>query len=135
MTTKTTLTVKDLKSGTKYKFKIKAYNEKTKTYSEDSLFYVEKTRVAKLKGLKASAVKKTSVKLTWNKLTGATGYSVYYSTDKKTWKKVKNVTGTSLTVTKLKSKKTYYFRVRGYSKTDDNYTYGAYSSVIKAKTK
>ncbi len=135
MTTKTTLTVKDLKSGTKYKFKIKAYNEKTKTYSEDSLFYVEKTRVAKLKGLKTSAVKKTSVKLTWNKLTGATGYSVYYSTDKKTWKKVKNVTGISLTVTKLKSKKTYYFRVRGYSKTDDNYTYGAYSSVIKAKTK
>ena len=135
MTTKNSLTVKDLKSGSKYKFKIKAYNRNTKTYSEDSLFYVEKTRVAKVKGLKASDIKKSSVKITWNKLTGATGYSVYYSTDKKTWKKVKNVTGTSLTVTKLKSKKTYYFKVRGYSKVDDNYTYGAYSSVIKAKTK
>ncbi len=135
MTTKNSLTVKDLKSGTKYKFKIRAYNSKTKTYSEDSIFYVEKTRVAKVKGLKASAVKTTSVKLSWNKLTGATGYTAYYSTDKKTWKKIKNVTGTSLTVKKLKSKKTYYFKVRGYSKVDDNYTYGAYSSVIKAKTK
>lgn len=135
LTTKNYLTVKELKSGTKYKFKIRAYNSQTKTYSEDSIFYVEKTRVAKVKGLKASAIKTTSVKLTWNKVTGATGYTVYYSTDKKTWKKAKNVTGTALTVSKLKSKKTYYFKVRGYSKVDDTYTYGAYSSVIKAKTK
>ena len=135
MTTKNYMTVKDLKNGTKYKFKVRAYNSKTKAYSEDSLFYVEKTRVAKVKGLKASGIKTTSVKLGWNKLTGATGYTVYYSTDKKTWKKVKNVKATSLTVSKLKSKKTYYFKVRGYSKVDDTYTYGAYSSVIKAKTK
>lgn len=135
MTTKNYLTAKELKSGTKYKFKIRAYNSDTKTYSEDSIFYVEKTRVAKAKGLKATAVKKTSLKLSWNKLTGATGYTAYYSTDKKTWKKIKNVTGTSLTVSKLKSKKTYYFKVRGYSRVDDTYTYGAYSGVIKAKTK
>lgn len=135
MTANNFLTVKELKSGTKYKFKIRAYNSKTKTYSEDSIFYVEKTRVAKVKNLKASAIKSTSLKLSWSKVTGTTGYATYYSTDKKTWKKIKNVTGTSLSVSKLKSKKTYYFKVRGYSKVDDNYTYGAYSSVIKAKTK
>lgn len=135
MTTKNYMTISGLKSGTKYKFKIRAYNSKTKTYSADSDFYVEKTRVAAVKKLKASSVKTTSVKLNWNKLTGATGYTAYYSTDKKTWKKIKNVTGTTLTATKLKSKKTYYFKVRGYSKVDGNYTYGAYSSVIKVKTK
>lgn len=63
------------------------------------------------------AKKKATVK--WKKISGVKGYQIQYSTSKKFTKKTtksKTTTKTSITIKKLKSKKTYYFRVRAYKK-------------------
>ncbi len=133
--TSTSITVKSLSSATSYKFRVRAYNSENEVYSEYSDTHTAKTRVATVKGLKASSVKTSSMKLSWSKLSGAEGYVAYYSTDKKTWKKIDSTTKTSITVKGLKSKKTYYFKVRGYSRTNGKAIYGSYSSLLKTKTK
>ena len=133
--TGTSVTVKNLSSATAYKFRVKAYDSETGVYSEYSDTHSAKTRVATVKGLKASSVKSTSLKLSWSKLKGAEGYVAYYSTDNKNWKKISSTSKTSITVKGLKAKKTYYFKVRGYSRTNGKAIYGSYSSVLKTKTK
>lgn len=133
--TGTSLTVKSLSAGTSYKFRVRAYSDENQVCSEYSDTLTAKTRVATAKGLKVSSVKSTSLKLSWSKLKGAEGYVAYYSTDGKTWKKISSTSKTSVSVKNLKGKKTYYFRVRGYSRTNGKAVYGAYSSVLKAKTK
>ena len=133
--TGTSLTLKSLSAATSYKFRVRAYNSENEVYSEYSDTLTAKTRVATVKGLKVSSVKSTSLKLSWSKLTGAEGYVAYYSTDNKTWKKISSTSKTSVTVKNLKGKKTYYFKVRGYSRTNGKAIYGSYSSVLKTKTK
>lgn len=133
--TGTSVTVKNLSSATTYKFRVRAYDSENGVYSEYSDTHSAKTRVAAVKSLKASSVKSASLKLSWTKLKGAEGYVAYYSTDNKTWKKISSTTKTSITVKGLKAKKTYYFKVRGYSRTDGKAIYGSYSSVLKTKTK
>ena len=75
----------------------------------------------------------TKVKVSWKKVSGASGYRIYRSTSKNgTYKKVKSITnGSKLTWTntKLKKKKTYYYKVRAYRKVDSKNIYGAYSAV------
>lgn len=59
--------------------------------------------------------KKATIK--WSKVTGATGYKVYYKTSKNgSWKclKTANNKTTSYTKTGLKKGKTYYFTVKAY---------------------
>ena len=115
--TGTSVTVKNLSSATSYKFRVRAYSSENEVYSEYSDTHTAKTRVAGVKGLKASSVKTSSLKLSWSKLKGAEGYVAYYSTDNKTWKKIDSTAKTAITVKGLKSKKTCYFKVRGYSRT------------------
>lgn len=133
--TGTSYTVKDLKSSSTYRFSVKAYNSKLKTYSELSETVTAMTKVAQVKNLKSSTVKTTSIKLKWSAIDEAVGYVVYYSTDNKTFKKYKSTSSNSITVKNLKAGKTYYFKVRAYTRDDDDLAvYGAYSSVLKAKT-
>lgn len=65
-----------------------------------------------IKSLKKGKKKAT---LKWKKVTGAKGYRVQYSTSKKFKNaKAKTTTKTKIVIKKLKSKKTYYFRVKAY---------------------
>ena len=51
-------------------------------------------------------------RLTWNAVTGATGYKVYCSTDGGSgWTLLKSMTGTVLTHTSATAGKTYYYKV------------------------
>lgn len=93
---------------------------------------------------KLSSVKgaKKSLKIKWKKQTkNVTGYQVQYSTSKKFTKKttvkktVKKAKTTSLTVKKLKAKKTYYVKIRTYYKVGGKTYYSKWSAVKKAKTK
>lgn len=85
---------------------------------------------------KIKAVKKKSMKIKWNKVANAQGYEIQYSLNKK-FKKAKTVTKTvsakkaSVTIKKLKRKKTYYVRVRSFNGS----TYSSWSKVVKAVTK
>ncbi len=134
-TTSTSVTVKSLSSATTYKFRVRAYDSDLKVYSDYSSAHSAKTRVAGVKNLKASSVGTSSVTLKWSKVKGAEGYVAYYSTDNKTWKKISSTSKNTITAKSLKGKKTYYFKVRAYSRTNGKAIYGSYSSVLKVKTK
>lgn len=85
---------------------------------------------------KVRNVKKKSMKITWKKVSGADGYQVAYGT-RKNFKgaKKKVLKKTSLTVKKLKKKKTYYVRVRAYKTVGGKKNYGAWSASKKVKIK
>lgn len=87
--------------------------------------------------LKISSTAKKTAKISFKKATGATGYVIYYSTSKSSgYKKLSTTSKTSVTNNKLKSGKTYYFKVKTYTKTSSGKTiYSAYSSVAKKKIK
>ena len=91
-----------------------------------------------VKGLKLKAGKK-KVTVTYKKVSGATSYKVTYSTSKK-FKKAKTVTVTSgktvkKTISKLKSKKTYYVKVCAVKKVKGKNFTGKWSGVKSVKVK
>ncbi|MCL0184533.1 fibronectin type III domain-containing protein, partial [Klebsiella pneumoniae] len=62
---------------------------------------------------------KRKAQLKWKKVSKAKGYMIQYSTSKKfkrSQTKTKYATKMNLMVKKLKSKKTYYFRMKAYTK-------------------
>lgn len=97
----------------------------------------------KLKGTKIISLKpaKKKVVVKWKKQTKKTkGYQLQYSTDKKfqTGVKAKTINGnkkTSITLKGLKSKKTYYVRIRTWQKTSTGKAYSTWSKAKKAKVK
>lgn len=136
-TTKTSVTVKKLSSGTNYQFKVKAYAGKY--YGENSSTIKTATKVKKVTLSSVKSAKKTQIAVTWKAVTGASGYVVEYSTSKK-FKNSKTVTvkkGTSkkTTLKKLKSGKTYYVRVKAYKTVNGKAVYGSVSAVKTVKVK
>lgn len=93
----------------------------------------------KVKVASAKAGKK-SVKVTWKKVKGIKGYQIQYSTNKKFKKGNKTITvkstkSTSATIKKLKSKKTYYVRMRTYKVVNGKKVYSAWSKAKSVKVK
>lgn len=89
-----------------------------------------------------STVKSKSKKkavLTWKKASRASGYRIQYATNKKFKSArtvfVKNAAAKTKTITKLKSKKTYYFRIQPYKKSGKAFIYGTYSKAKRVKIK
>ncbi|MCD7797701.1 MAG: CAP domain-containing protein, partial [Clostridiales bacterium] len=83
---------------------------------------------------------KKSIKITWKKVLSVAGYQVQYVINKKFTKNKKSVTikknsTTSLTVKGLKSKKTYYVRVRTYNTVNGKKVYSNWSTVKRVTTK
>lgn len=89
-----------------------------------------------IKTLKAGKRKAT---LKWKKVSNAKGYRIEYSTSKKFAKKqtkTKYTTKLNVTLTKLKSKKTYYFKIKAYNKSGSKKIYSKnWSKVKKTKVK
>ncbi|MGN0465716.1 MAG: glycoside hydrolase family 3 N-terminal domain-containing protein [Lachnospiraceae bacterium] len=79
-----------------------------------------------------------SIRLSWSKLSGVTGYRVYRSTNGKDFTYLKTLKGTNIltyTDKSLLTGKTYYYKVRAYlddKKTNKRY-YGAFSAGVSAK--
>ncbi len=96
-----------------------------------------KPKPTSIKGLTA---KNDAFKISWSKkTTQTTGYQIRYSL-KSSFSSYKDVlikkdTTTSETVKNLKSKKTYYVKIRTYKTVDGEKIYSAWSSVKKVKTK
>ncbi len=134
-TEKTALTVKKLETGTKYYFKVLGYNSKSKLYSESFTKVSATTLVGKVDSLKAVSRKKDSIKLSWASEPGAKGYIVYMSTNGKKWKRVATTSSKAYTVKGLKSNTSYQFKVRAYQVVSKDKHYGAYSNILKAKTR
>lgn len=127
---KTSYSIKKLKSGSNYRFAVKAYRTQNKkqvlSKSYASLYTATKPATVKF-NITAGRGKAT---LKWNKVTGASGYTICYKTSQKaSWKKLKNVKTTSFTKSKLKSRKTYYFTVKAYK----TYKGKTYTSSFQTK--
>lgn len=106
---------------------------------KDITLYAKWNKVSVKKAAVKKAVNssKKKIKITINKVTGAKGYRVQYSTDKKFKKNVKTVkptTKTSVTLSNLKKGKTYYIRVCAYKlDSGNNKIYGKYGASKKVK--
>ena len=137
-----TYTNTGLITGTTYYYKIRAYKTvgNENIYGSYSTIFSGKTKgLSQVKNLKQTVAEKTSVKLSWSKVSNASGYRVYRSTSKDgTYKLVADLSGsskTSYTNKNLSPGKTYYYKVRAYKKVGSNRDYGSYSSKLKASTK
>lgn len=130
------LTVKNLDSGRKYKFAVKACIDTGSKLilSNKSENFVTCTRPSKA-SVKSTALK-YSVKLKWNKVKYADGYVVYMSQDANSgFKKVASTKGTATEIKKLSSGETYYFKVYAYRKLTDKNVYSYASEIKKVKTR
>ena len=131
----------DLKAGTTYSYKVYAYrNAGTQQIkSKASAVVRQTTKPAQVTGLKAASRKTSSIKLSWNKVTGASGYDIYrYNPSTKKYVKVGSVTKgstTTFTDTKLKGKTTYKYKVVAYRNYNGKKVTGSYSKILSAKTK
>lgn len=138
-TTSTSSTVKSLKSGTTYSFRVRAYKtiNGTKYYSG---WRTLKTPTSPSKpAIKTpSTNKKHQITAKWKKVSACSGYQVQYSTSSKFKKATtKTVSGASKTscTGKFKKGKKYYIRVRSYKTVDGKKYYSAWSSVKSIKCK
>ena len=100
-------------------------------------------KLAQLKPAIASLKSDQKGRLTvkWKKGSGISGYQISYSTSSKFTKSTtKSVTitkagSTAKALTKLKSKKKYYVRIRVYKKQKGGKLYGAWSPVKSTKVR
>jgi hypothetical protein len=80
----------------------------------------------------------TGVKVTWKKITNATGYVVYRKASGGSWTKIKTLSGTNTlsyidTAVAKKSGSTYTYTVRAYNKAaDGTVTYSGYDTTGKS---
>ncbi|MCM1245259.1 MAG: DUF6273 domain-containing protein [Roseburia sp.] len=95
----------------------------------------KKITLGRVKGLKLKA-KRKALQINWKKVSGVTGYEVQISASKKFIKKsTRSTKKSNLIVKKLKTKQTYFVRVRTYVAQNGKKTYGTWSKVVKKKVK
>ncbi len=136
--TGTSLKLSKLKSGTKYKFKVRVFTKDDGTIMGAYSPIFETATKAKTPTLKATSTKKRTASLSWTNVTGESGYQVYYATKKNgEYKKLNSykVNVVKGSKSKLTSGKTYYFKVRAYTKTDSGTVYSTWSTVKSVKIK
>lgn len=129
-----------LKTGTQYTYKVRAYKNdgQDKLYSAYTAAKSVTPQLAKPVLAKAKAGKK-SVTLTWKKVAGANGYKVYRADKKngkyKAVKTVSKASAVSYADKKLKTGKTYYYKIKAYRTVDKQAKYSSFSAVKSAKVK
>lgn len=75
-----------------------------------------------------------AIDVDWDEVSDAQGYQVCYSTSKTfAGAKTANASSTHATLRNLKSKKSYYIRVRAYVVASGKRIYGSYSKAVKQK--
>ncbi len=125
VTDKLSYTVSKLKAGGKYQYRVTAYDSTKKLAGKVSAVLKTGTLTAAPSVTLKSSKSKTAT-ATWKKVTGASKYTVYKSTNNKTWTKVTTTTKLTYSLTKLSGGKKIYVKVNAvnaYGKTS------AYSSV------
>ena len=136
VTTKTTATIKNLPSGTKNYFRVRAVLKHNGVWilGDATGSVTALTLPGKVTGIKATDRKKTSITLQWNKVTGASGYQVFRYYNGK-WVSLGMTTKNYWTDTKSLTRNTeYQYRVRAVQVVGKTYKYGAASATYKVKT-
>lgn len=136
---KISYSINDLKSGTTYKFRIKAFIDNGTTILWGA---ASKTVAVTINpatpSLKSSSVKNGAVTLKWSNVSGENGYQLYYSAKKDSgFKKYTafDADVTSLTINGLQDGNTYYFKIRSYKKVSGDVLYSSWSSVCEVNVR
>jgi hypothetical protein len=132
-TTATNYTIKNLKAGTTYTLAVRPYVKVDDTVIWGDYKTIVTSTTPATPTVKASSTKNTAT-VSWNKVTGATGYVVYMQDEFGDYEKIGTTKNTSYTRKKLTKGETYYFRVRAYKTVDGKNIYGGYKTV-KVKVK
>ncbi|MGN0292464.1 MAG: M15 family metallopeptidase [Lachnospiraceae bacterium] len=131
----TSYTKTGLTTGKTYYYKVKSYADVNgkKYYSTASSFIkaVPTVLAPKISSIKVAGITKAT--LTWEKVSGASGYAIYRATSKdgeyKRIGTVKSGKTVQYTATGMTNGKTYYFKVRAYRTVNEKNYYGTYSSI------
>ena len=109
----------EVTEGENYEYKVKAYYK----FSDGACVYSEISsnsayaRYLKTPTMVSATNTGSGLKVTWNAVTGATGYDVYrYNSSTGTYKYIKSTTGTTYTDTGITAGSTYYYKVKAYYK-------------------
>lgn len=122
-------------NGVKYAYYIKSFDA-FNTSCNSATKTVIRVSETKVKTLKNSSAKKATI--TWDKNAKATGYEIQYSLKKDfssgvTKVNVSNAKTVSKTIDKLTKGKTYYVRIRCYTKSGSTTFYSVWSDVKSIK--
>ncbi len=100
-------------------------------------YTIKNATTDKVKSLQGSTTGTTTIKLTWKKQTGASGYHIYrYDSKSKKYQKIKTITkGTTVSYTdkKLKAGTTYKYKICSYKSKSSNT--GPLSGIVTVCTK
>ena len=129
-TSSTSYTVKGLKLGTTYKFRVRAYSS---AYGAFSSALSVQTGPSNVKGFKAESKTVSSIKLVWKKGSDATGYRIQQYIDKEWATVVKSTKKTTATIKNVTPGKANKFRIAAIKKVDGKTYLGVYSSVLSVK--
>lgn len=127
-----------LSCGTPYYYKVRAFRlvDGNYYYGGYSSVVEGKSAPAAPSSFAATKYSTTKVKISWNKVAGASGYRIYRSKSSTTgFSKIKTITsGTKLSFTKKTARKTkYYYKARAYTTVNGKKIWGAYSKVKSKK--
>lgn len=134
-------TDEDVSSGKTYQYKVRCYWTigGTNYYGNYSSVVSVTTPPAKVSGVSTAVRSSTYLTLSWDKVSGASGYRIYrYNTDTQAYEKVITLTSgstVSYKITGLATAKEYQFKVRAYRKVDGVSTWGSSSAAYKDSTK
>lgn len=122
-TTKTKHTFSDLKNGTTYTFRVRAYikDGSTKTYGAYTSKIKSSTALGSVNSLKVSDITTDSAVLSWESVTGADSYTVTL-TDESGNKKSYSTAKTTYSLTSLLPGTVYTVGIKAYSKNADAYS-------------
>ena len=130
LTSNTTVSYKigSLAAGTTYRFRVKAYND---SFSSSYVYADVDTLPATVTDFRCTARTDSTVTLSWNKNTSATGYCIEQYKNEK-WTRIAKLSvnsAISYTATGLTAGTTCKFRIRSYRNTADKTDYSAYATV------
>ena len=140
-TTSRKYTDEDVTSGKTYQYKVRCYWTigGTNYYGNYSSVVSVTTPPAKVSGVSTAVRSSTYLTLSWDKVSGASGYRIYkYNTSSKAYEKVTTISKESTVsykITGLTAATEYQFKVRAYKKTDTGTLWGSSSSTYKDCTK
>ena len=134
-------TDENVSSGKTYQYKVRCYWTigGTNYYGSYSSVVSVTTPPAKVSGVSTAVRSSTYLTLSWDKVSGASGYRIYkYNTSSKSYEKVTTISKgstVSYKITGLTAATEYQFKVRAYKKTDTGTLWGSSSSAYKDCTK